>query len=533
MELTLPVLAGIQRYDESIIPNDFNISAGASARATDYQYITSTDRRDAGPEMVNMIAWSSNDGTISATQRPPIKLAHENVSASGSGVGRGIYRDQTGRVVSVVGTDLSTVKVSLGGFLTEASTTITGTLTASDSHDKVYIAQSGTDELAIVDPVNDKVWKFDLTGSGTATEMTDVDIPSDLARGAVWLNNKLYIATKDGAAIYNSASGDISAWSALDFITVERKKAQIQMIEEHHDHIAAFTNESIEFLYDNANATGSPLRRRQDLFFSVGCITEVTKIGDVIYFVGTTDGGGYGIYKLEKFQVEKISDQRIDYKIEAMVKGAGIIYINGMMIEGRPMLCVIQINDRSETNDSATPDPEVKDTIWYDVELGAGYSWVSAAAALDPCVISTTDSNMALTHQGNAIYFKGLLSENTVDDTDEDQTTLTEVPIAWTIRGPNLTIGTSERKFWKSLIVEGSHQQNLGDHDCDINLYWSDDFYETNTVANQRIINFKDFRFIEKGLGSSRQRAWYMTGNDKVRVFLNTMKIKYDFGEEA
>jgi len=533
MELKVPVLAGIQRFDESIIPDDFNISAGASARATDYQYITSTDRRDAGPEMVNMIVWGSNDGSYTATQRPPIKLAQENVSASGSGIGRGIYRMQDGRVVSVVGTDVSTVKVNLGGFLTEASTTITGTLTSSDSHDKVYIAQSATDEIAIVDHVNDKIWQFDLTGSGTATEVADVDVPTDLARGAVWLNNKLYYGTKANARIYNTASGDITSQDAVDFISVERKKAELQMIEEHHDHIVAFTNKSVEFFYDNANPNGSPLRRRQDLFFSVGCITEVTKIGDVIYFIGSVDGGGYGIYKLEQFQLKKISDQRIDYKIEAMVKGAGIIYINGMMVESRPMLCIIQVNDRSTTNDSATPDPEIKDTIWYDVELGAAYSWDSANTSLQPDVVSTTDSNMALTFQGNAIYFKGLLSENAVDDSAELQTTLTEVPIAWSIRGPNHTVGTSERKFWKHVILEGTHQQNLGDHDCDIDLYWSDDFYETDTVATKRTVDFKDFRFIEKGLGSSRQRAFYLAGNDKVRVFLKTMIIEYDFGDEA
>jgi len=526
----IPIVAGIQRFDESVIPNDYNISAGASARATDFQYITATDRRDAGPEMVNMIIWGANDQTAKATQRPPIKAAQNNISASGSGIGRGIFRDQAGRVVSIVGTDASTVKVNDGGFLTEASTTITGTLTSSDSHDKVYIAQSGPDELAIVDHVNDKLWKFDLSGSGTMTEVADVDVPADLARGCVVLNNKVYYGTKANARIYNTASGDITSQDALDFISVERQEAELQMIESHHDHIVAFTDRSIEFFYDNANPNGSPLRRRQDLFYTVGCVTEVTRVGDTIYFIGKSEGGDYGLYKLEDFRLEKISDERSNYKIEAMVKGAGIMYVNGLVIADRHMICIIQVNDRSTTNDAATPDPEIKDTVWFDVKYGALYSWDSASAALQPDIVATTSSNMAMTFQGTPIYFKGLLSELVQDDTNETQTSTTAQAITWLIRMPSLTMGTRKRKFWKEVDIDGSHQQNLGDAAIDIDFYWSDDFYETNTIANKRTIDFKDFRFIEKGLGSSRQRAFYLGGASTVRTFLENMNLTYSVG---
>lgn len=529
-KLTLPVVAGIQRYDESLIPNDYTIAEGVGIRGTDYQYITATDRRDAGPEMVNMMIWGNNQEELLATQRPPIKAAQNNISASGSGVGRGIFKDQAGRVISIVGTDASGITVTAGGFLKTATTTITGTLTSSDSHDKVYIAQSGSDELAIVDHKNSKLWQFDLSGTGTMTEVADADVPGDLSRGCVVLNNKVYYCTKANARIYNTDSGDITSQNALNFISAERKNAEMQMIEEHHDHIVAFTNKSIEFFFDNANPTGSPLRRRQDLFFSVGCITEVTKVGDIIYFIGTVEGGGYAIYQIEKFQLTKISDERMDTRIEAMVKGSDIMYINGIVIEGRTMLCIMQVNERTEVN-AATKDPEVKDTVWFDTKYKAMYSWDSATAALQPNIVSTTDSNMAMTFQGTPIYFKGLLSELVLDDSNESQTASTTAAVACSIRGPNLTVGSSKRKFWKEIDIEGSHQQNLGDAAIDIDLYWSDDFHETTTVSNKRTIDFKDFRFIEKGLGSSRQRSFYLATSTNVRLFLKSMSIMYHIGK--
>lgn len=528
--INIPIVAGIQRYDESIISNDFNISAGASARATDFQYITSTTRRDTGPEMVNMIIWGNNAKEAYATQRPPIKAAQNNISASGSGIGRGIFRDQSGRTVSVVGTDVSTVKVNEGGFLTEASTTISATLTGSDGHDKVYIAQTSSDELAILDIENDKLWKMDLTGTGTATEVTDGDLPADLTRGLVWLNNKLYFGTKGSARIYNTASGDITNINALDFLSVERETSELRMLVPHKDHIVALTDRSIEFFYDNANATGSPLRRRDDLYYGTGCVTEAAIIDDIIFFIGTTEGGDFGIHKIENFQLSKISDERVNYKIEAMVKGAGIVYINGMMIEGREMLCIIQVNDRSEINDAGTPDPEIIDQVWYDVKYGALYSWNSANTSLDPCIVSTTASNMAMTHQGTPIYFKGVQAEDMVDDSNESQTATTEVAIAWLIRGMSITAGTSKRKFWKEVDIEGMHSQNVDSNSIDIDFYWSDDFYETTTVANKRVVDYSDFRFVQKGLGASKQRAFYLGSSTKVRVFLKQMKLTYSVG---
>lgn len=526
---TVPLVAGIQRFDETIIPNDFNISAGASARATDYQYITASTRRDAGPSMSNMIIWGDNAKNAYATQRPPIKAAQNNIAATGSGVGRGIHRDSDNRVVSVVGTSVSTVKVTEGGFLSEASTTIDGTL-SSDGHDKVYMVQSGDDELAIVDPENDDVYKFDMTGTGTLTLVSDVDLPASIARGAVWLNNKLYICTP-GGRIYNSDSGDVTSWDALNFISVERKKGNLQTIEFHHDHIAAFTDKTIEFFYDNANATGSPLRRRDDIFYNTGTITETTEINDVIYFIGRAEGGSYGIYALDNFQLEKISDDRVNMKLETMVKGSGIIYINGMMIDGRAMLCIMAVNDRSEINNASVPDPEIKDTVWYDTKYQALYDWTSAASALDPMVVSCTSGNMAMTFQGTPIYFKGILSENVADDTDEDQTTSTEVAIACSLHTPSYTMGTSKRKYWTEFDIDGHHAQNIDDLAIDIDFYWSDDFYENTTVANKRTVDYKELRFKERGLGSSRQRAFYLDTSTKVRLFLKEATIAFDWGD--
>jgi hypothetical protein len=186
--------------------------------------------------------------------------------------------------------------------------TTVGTISSGSS--KVYFYPVGAD-LVLIDPENDEGWTID--SGNTLTQITDADFPSDLVDGLVNLNDYAYVLSSDGT-ISNSANGDATTWGALDYITAERDKDSGIYLTKHHDNIVALGSKTCEFFYDNANATGSPLARRQDIFHNVGCVSGagVWETGNIILFPGTTPEGGVGVYKLENFGLTKVSPPGLD-----------------------------------------------------------------------------------------------------------------------------------------------------------------------------------------------------------------------------
>lgn len=136
--------------------------------------------------------------------------------------------------------------------------------------------------------------------------------------GIVNLNGYLFIMTTD-KEIYNCDSDDITTWSSSNFVSSERFNDDGMYLARHKDHIVSINSESIEFFYDAANATNSPLSRRNDLYHSFGTRfpNTVVEQGDTIVLVGKpSDSSVNGVYTLKNFQLSKISTPAQDRDIE-------------------------------------------------------------------------------------------------------------------------------------------------------------------------------------------------------------------------
>jgi hypothetical protein len=120
--------------------------------------------------------------------------------------------------------------------------------------------------------------------------------------------------------IYNSSIGDPTVWNAsTDFLDAEQFADPIVGIAKHHNHLVAFSTNSIEFFYNAGNEVGSPLQRQVSYSIGMGSyyheefvVCPRVEIGNVIYFVGMRSGNCTGIYKLENFKLEKVSDDWMD-----------------------------------------------------------------------------------------------------------------------------------------------------------------------------------------------------------------------------
>jgi hypothetical protein len=130
---------------------------------------------------------------------------------------------------------------------------------------------------------------------------------------SVFLNGRLFVVGT-GSRIYNSGPGAYTTWDSTEYKVPETSGDELVAIITYKNHIVAFSGSSIEFFYDNANETGSPLERQTSYTqrFGIRNPLNVVAVGDTVYFLSWEDRTGYGVYTLDNFQVVRVSNLYID-----------------------------------------------------------------------------------------------------------------------------------------------------------------------------------------------------------------------------
>lgn len=258
---------------------------------------------------------------------------------------------QTGDSVVIAGADQTeyngTYTITVTGantftytFAGSATTPATGTITArrtlKDGIEKCYIFELDT-YLIILDAQGQQGWYISSGSSTTLNKITDADFPSDLARGGAILNGRLYVLGQDGQ-LYASDEGNPSAWNALNVIQANYSPDAGMLLDVHHKHLAAYGANTIEYFYDAANPTGSPLAKRQDIVHEVGTIDEDTLWTDnnVTFFVGISRTGGLSVYVMAGFQITALSSPEIDsFLTTSYMKENKHFHASGAVVGGR------------------------------------------------------------------------------------------------------------------------------------------------------------------------------------------------------
>ena len=321
------------------------------------------DDYDSG--MTNAIAKKKN-GKIVATQRPSIDLFEDASGAGADARGRAIYRWASNNSLYIVNNN----KI----YKDSQSSVAIKTITAGTKRCKFLPFDT---KLYLFDSENGEAWH--ITTGGTVTQITDTDFPTEqtpaigLAYGAASLDKTLYVMDVNGV-IYGSDLSDGTSWAALNFIDAERDPDGGTFIGKHHDNIVAFGPRSIEFFYDNANASGSPLNVRKDIAYTMGCSSGETvwETGDRMFFIGTNDSGALAVYMLLSFGITKISAEDLDSFItQAIVKDGYTAIGSGFSANGHNFYTITFYTTPSDISPART--------IVYDDVSGMWYpSWTTA-----------------------------------------------------------------------------------------------------------------------------------------------------------
>jgi hypothetical protein len=417
------------------------------------------------------------------TQRPGIDV-FEDAGAQGAGSkGRGIFfwADNNATYLCNDGT---LYKGNQGTSISTALTTGT---------DRVYWLPIGG-SVIVLDPQNDEAWS--IASNDTVTQITDTDFPTEqttpigLADGGAYLNNALYVLGENGV-IYGSDSGDGTSWSALNFITASRDPDGGVYLGKHHDSLIAFGFSTIEVYYDAANTTGSPLSRRQDVSYNIGCHSgqAVWEIGDRLFWVGVDAAGAFGVYIMEQFQIRKISTASIDSFItQAILKENYILYASGFSGAGHDFYLLT-----IATGDLLTPET----TLCYDDTSGIWSPWSMTINDITQLplkqwtkrygsfsqfgqgilangdLISINDNIEPIDTLLGYIYVEegATVEENYVVDGYVQSTTAVGADIAWSVRTGMFDGQTNSYKIPESLRFVG----NRTDTSQTLTVKWSDE----------------------------------------------------------
>lgn len=139
---------------------------------------------------------------------------------------------------------------------------------------------------------------------------SDPDMPTPMSPYPVYLDGYLFIIKAGTSDIYNSNLDNPLAYTSGDFITAEMAPDTLQRIDRTRNYIVAFGTQSIEYFYDAANASGSPLNRNDTPFKQVGYLGGLVRNESRLFFVGQSDGPAANpeVYMLEDFKMQPVSN---------------------------------------------------------------------------------------------------------------------------------------------------------------------------------------------------------------------------------
>lgn len=266
----------------------------------------------------NVVPIKTKEDQWSLAQRPTFTL-HVDDSVT-NGYGRGIMEKNT----KILRVDQ--------GFYHYGSTGdgLSASITGDTSFNTKYLAamtmynQAGVDWVIIqnagsntTDAAKGNLY-YAVDEDTAPVRVTDTDMPgadgNPTIRGAVSLDGYLFVANIFGE-IHNCDLDDVTSWASTAIITAERNASPGAYLAKHRDHVVFLGADNTEFFYNAAEpAPASPLARRRDIFYNIGCqdVNTVVESGDLIIFVGVDKAGQAGVYQLKDFNLTKISSPLMD-----------------------------------------------------------------------------------------------------------------------------------------------------------------------------------------------------------------------------
>lgn len=256
-------------------------------------------------KVVNYV-FETRGGKKEVLKRPGLVLAAQviNVTPPATARSQGLV-SYNGKLAVVINDNLYTVDPSTFSIIN------VGSLAPSTSI--CYFVKTFLDNYLFF---HNKVGGYLYSSAGILTSPASMPA-APYVSGCVFLDNYVFVGTTNNR-IYNSGLSDPTTWNSLNYIAFQQTTDTLVSIAKHLNYLVAFGTTSTQFMYDNANVTGSPLSVAQSYTNEIGCANgdSVVSSDNTVFWIGTSRAHGKSVYNLEGVAPVKISTNSIDRVLE-------------------------------------------------------------------------------------------------------------------------------------------------------------------------------------------------------------------------
>jgi hypothetical protein len=273
------------------------------------------------------------------------------------------------------------------------------------------------------------------------------------------------------------------------------------------NYIVCLGKNSIEYFYNAAIVTGSPLARYDSPFRSVGYITGLNQIGDTLYFIGQDNALNISVYSIASFKIDRISTSVVDRTLQTLAATANTsapvtLDYGGytISIDGHNFYCI----------------PYSRTTWAYDIDEKLWYEWRRSdhTQGLEFEAVWSAYNGAVYAATANQSYI-AIMAVNTFQDYG------TNFTCQYTTE--NYNAGTFNWKVIDRLSLESSTHSNTGTSSATIS--WSDDDWAPGSESTGRTINIFSASPFMSNCGRFRSRSFRIKYSDNYPFFMSSLEL--------
>lgn len=315
-----------------------------------------------------------------------------------------------------------------------------------------------------------------------------------------------YIILAKGSDVYNCDLDTPTSWTASNFLSAEMFPDPVKALARQNNQVVVMGGSSIEFFYDAANVSGSPLSRNDSTTIQMGvaapyCVYQNEKF---CAYISQSDSGGRAVWLVEGFQPKKVSDEYIERILDAETDMSDCRGY-GLRTKGH-MFYVINLKTLGRT-------------LVYDTDEKLWHEWSSNTAgshgvfACDHMADNATGVAYLLHNSNGSLY------KLDVDNNQDDGT-----GILVEIVTNKYDMDTYVRKFMSNIKVVGDSYETGNA----VVVSFSDDDYKS--WSNPKTIDLTDSFPAFHRMGAFRRRAFRITHSLNYPLRLESLECTYTKG---
>jgi len=304
--------------------------------------------------------------------------------------------------------------------------------------------------------------------------------PSPHIPQPIFLDGYMFLAKRGTQDVYNSQLNYPWKWDAGNFLSAEMYADNVVALAKNNNMIYAIGEQSVQFLYDNANPTGTPLLNNPGavLQFGTPAMGTVVQTEEEVILVGNTGNGGHSVWTINGFKAKEISIPAVDSVLDQDIYLAQAV-ATCVRVAGQK-LYVLSTTDKTLVYSFTT-------NTWTEWQ-GPNYTTFQAQYSSDfisgsPLWLDRTNGKIYVQNAEGSYLDDGLFYH-------------------CRIMTPKLDFDSLNRKTMSRFSIVG----DIPDTTPQVTISWSDDDYKT--WSSWRTLNYTGDLPSIRQLGDFRRRAF-------------------------